>query len=221
MISKETFRFLKELKNNNQRDWFNEHKKRFKVAEAEVKDLANTLFSALKEHDDVDRVKIFRIYRDVRFSADKQPYKTHFGIGFHRQKPKLRGGYYLHIEPGNSFIATGFWNPEKEDLKRIRKEFETDDSEMREIMADEKFQSVWGALKGDEVKTAPKGFSKDHPAIDLIRKKQYFFTRDFTDREVLSPTFAEEVNQYFRAIRPYFDYMSDVLTTDMNGVSLL
>ena len=128
MISKETLDFLKTLKNNNQRDWFNEHKKQFRTAEAEVKHFADALFAILRTHDDVDRVKLFRIYRDVRFSADKQPYKTHFGMTFHRQKPKFRGGYYLHIEPGNSFIATGFWNPEKEDLNRIRKEFEADDS---------------------------------------------------------------------------------------------
>ncbi|MGS2764111.1 DUF2461 domain-containing protein [Sinomicrobium sp. M5D2P9] len=221
MISKETLSFLKELKNNNNRDWFNENKKRFKTAEAEVKSAANTLFEIMKTHDAVDNVKLFRIYRDVRFSGNKEPYKTHFGITFHRQKPEYRGGYYLHIEPGSSFIATGFWNPEKQDLNRIRKEFETDDSEMREIINDKTLQSVWGGLKGDEVKSAPKGFNKEHQAIDLIKKKQYIFTKNFTDKEVLSKNFLEEADKSFRTIRPYFDYMSDVLTTDLNGVSLL
>ncbi|UGU17289.1 DUF2461 domain-containing protein [Sinomicrobium kalidii] len=221
MISNATLSFLKELKTNNDRDWFNENKKRFKEAEAEAKDAGNTLFGMMKTHDAVDKVKLFRIYRDVRFSANKQPYKTHFGISFRRQKPEYRGGYYLHVEPGNSFIATGFWQPEKDDLLRIRKEFEMDDTEMREIINDKTFQSVWGEVKGEEVKTAPKGFSKDHPAIDLIRKKQYMFTKNFTDKEVLSKDFLEKADQSFRTIRPYFDYMSEVLTTDLNGVSVI
>lgn len=221
MISKETLSFLKELKTNNNRDWFNENKKRFKAAEAEVKSAGNTLFEMMKIHDAVDRTKLFRIYRDVRFSANKQPYKTHFGVSFHRQKPEFRGGYYLHVEPGGSFLATGFWQPEKDDLYRIRKELEMDDAEMREIINAKTFQSVWGPLKGEEVKTAPKGFSRDHPAIDLIRKKQYIFTREFTDKEVLGKDFLGQVDQSFRAIRPYFDYMTEVLTTDLNGVSVI
>lgn len=221
MISKATFSFLKELKTNNQRDWFNENKKRFKAAEGEMKNAGDALLEMMKMHDAVDRAKLFRIYRDVRFSANKQPYKTHFGVSFHRQKPEFRGGYYLHVEPGNSFLATGFWNPEKNDLHRIRKEFETDDAEMREIINDKNFQSVWGELKGDEVKTAPKGFSKDHPAIDLIRKKQYIFTTNFTDKEVLDKDFLERVDRSFQAIRPYFNYMTEVLTTDLNGVSVI
>ncbi|MBC9794872.1 DUF2461 domain-containing protein [Sinomicrobium weinanense] len=221
MISKETLTFLKELKTNNDRDWFNENKKRFKAAEAEIKNTGNIVFEKMKMHDALDRVKLFRIYRDVRFSANKQPYKTHFGLSFHRQKPEFRGGYYLHIEPKNSFMATGFWQPEKNDLHRIRKEIEMDDSEMKEIINDETFQSVWGQLKGEEVKTAPKGFNRDHPAIDLIRKKQYIFTKNLTDNEVLSKDFPELVDQSFRAIRPYFDYMSEVLTTDLNGVSMI
>ncbi|NNK28601.1 MAG: DUF2461 domain-containing protein, partial [Flavobacteriaceae bacterium] len=129
---------------------------------------------------------------------------------------------YLHIQPNNeSFIATGFWEPNKEDLFRIRKEFEQDDDEIREVINDKAFRKVWGELVGDEVKTAPKGFNKEHKAIDLIRKKQFIFTKKFTDKEVLSPNFIKDVDNAFKAIRPYFDYMSDVLTTDLNGVSLL
>ncbi|MBT8303037.1 MAG: DUF2461 domain-containing protein, partial [Bacteroidia bacterium] len=156
------------------------------------------------------------------FSKNKLPYKTHFGGSFRRKKPELRGGYYLHIQPNNeSFIATGFWEPNKEDLFRIRKEFEQDDDEIREVINDKAFKKVWGELVGDEVKTAPKGFNKEHKAIDLIRKKQFIFTKKFTDKEVLSPNFIKDVDNAFKAIRPYFDYMSDVLTTDLNGVSLL
>ncbi|WP_223548434.1 DUF2461 domain-containing protein [Aestuariivivens sp. NBU2969] len=221
-VPKSALDFFKKLEKNNNRDWFNENKKEFKVIEAEVKQVYNTVLDSLNNHDDIDKLKMFRIYRDVRFSKNKLPYKTHFGGAFHRSKPKLRGGYYLHIQPNNeSFIATGFWEPEPVDLLRIRKEFEMDDEEIRQIINEKSFKAIWGSFVGDEVKTAPKGFSKDHKAIDLIKKKQYIFVKKFTDMDVLDVNFLNEVDQAFKAIRPYFDYMSEVLTTDLNGVSLI
>ncbi|MBT8274238.1 MAG: DUF2461 domain-containing protein, partial [Bacteroidia bacterium] len=203
-------------------DWFNEHKKEFKTVEAEVKECYNKIFEDLNKHDEVDKLKFFRIYRDVRFSKDKTPYKTHFGGSFHRKKPELRGGYYLHLSPNNeSFIATGFWEPHKDDLFRIRKEIEVDDKPLRKLINKKSFKDIWGDFVGDEVKTAPKGFSKEHPAIDLIKKKQFIFTKKYTDKEVLDANFLKDIDKSFKAIRPYFDFMSDVLTTDLNGVSLI
>jgi uncharacterized protein (TIGR02453 family) len=221
-VPKEALEFFKKLEKNNNRDWFNARKKEFKAMEADVKTVYNTIFDGLNKHDDIDKVKMFRIYRDVRFSKNKDPYKTHFGGSFHRTKPRLRGGYYLHIAPDNgSFIATGFWQPNKDDLFRIRKEIEMDDSEMRTILSNANFKDTWGDIVGDEVKTAPKGFNKEHKAIDLIKKKQFIFTKKYTDEEVMNPKFLSEVDNSFKTIRPYFDYMSDVLTTDLNGVSLI
>ena len=213
--------FFAELETNNNREWFEPQKKRFKALEAEMKQFSADLVEAMNEHDSIDRYKLFRLYRDVRFSKDKTPFKTHFGISFHREKPALRGGYYLHIKPGDNFIATGFWNPDKDDLKRIRKEMEIDAEEFRDIMAEPNFKKVWGNLEGEEVKTAPKGFSKEDPNIDLIKKKAYLFTKRYSDKEVLSKNFLQQVNTDFQAVRPFFDYMSSVLTTDLNGVSLL
>ena len=222
MISKNVFDFLKKLEKNNDRDWFNDHKKEFKTIETEVKSFYNVIFEKLNKHDDVDKVKVFRIYRDVRFSKNKAPYKTHFGGSFNRTKPYLRGGYYFHIQPNNeSFLATGFWEPSKEDLLRIRKEFEMDDEEIRSIINNKSFKSVWGDFVGEELKTAPRGFDKEHKAMDLIRKKQFIFTKKFTDKEVMSEDLLENIDNAFKAIRPYFDYMSDVLTTDLNGVSII
>lgn len=221
-IPRETFSFLKRLQKNNNREWFTENKKEFKEIEREVKQFFNQLGSELNKHDQIDKVKVFRIYRDVRFSKDKTPYKTHFAGSFHRVKPRLRGGYYVHIAPNDaSFIATGFWDPNKDDLLRIRKEFEMDDKEIREIISEKSFKTIWGELEGDEVKTSPKGFSKEHSAIDLIKKKQFIFTKKFTDKEVTSSDFMTQVDTAFKAIRPYFNYMSEILTTDLNGVSLL
>jgi uncharacterized protein (TIGR02453 family) len=221
-FSNDVFEFFKKLEKNNNRDWFNDHKKEFKTIETEVKKCYTALFNLLKTHDGVDQFKMFRIYRDVRFSKNKLPYKTHFGGSFHRKKPELRGGYYLHITPNNeSFIATGFWEPNANDLNRMRKEFEMDDSEMRKIINDKIFKSVWGDLVGDELKTAPRDFDKDHKAIDLIKKKQYIFTKKYTDKEVLVDHFLEDVNASFKVIRPYFNYMSEVLTTNLNGESII
>jgi len=221
-IPKETFSFFKKLAKNNDRDWFNEHKPEFKAIEAKVKSAYNYLGELMDTHDQIEKIKVFRIYRDVRFSKNKLPYKTHFGGSFARKKPELRGGYYLHIQPNNeSFIAAGFWEPNKEDLLRIRKEFEMDDSEMRTILKNKTFASTWGNFVGDELKTAPRGFDKRHPAIDLIRKKQYIFVKKHTDKEVLDDNFLKEVNSSFKKIEPFFKYMSDVLTTNLNGESLL
>ncbi|WP_299362210.1 DUF2461 domain-containing protein [Winogradskyella sp.] len=221
-IPNETLTFFKKLAKNNNRDWFNEHKSEFKAIEVKVKNAYNHLGELMNTHDQIEKVKIFRIYRDVRFSKNKQPYKIHFGGSFARKKPELRGGYYLHIQPNDeSFIATGFWEPNKEDLFRIRKEFEMDDSEMRAILNDKTFSDTWGNFVGDELKTAPKGFDKEHPAIDLIRKKQFIFIKKYSDKEVLADDFLDNVNDAFKKIRPYFDYMSDVLTTNLNGESLL
>jgi uncharacterized protein (TIGR02453 family) len=222
MLSKDVFSFLKNLQKNNNRDWFHEHKASFKVIETGVKQFYNQLFEQLNKVDSIESFKVFRIYRDVRFSKNKLPYKTHFGGSFHRTKPELRGGYYLHIAPNNeSFIATGFWDPNKEDLFRIRKELEMSSKELRELMEVKAFKSVWGVLQGDELKTAPKGFDKLDPNIDLIRKKQFIFTKKYSDKEVLSNGFENEVIKSFKVIRPYFDYMSSVLTTNLNGESTL
>jgi uncharacterized protein (TIGR02453 family) len=221
-VSKDTFTFLNKLEKNNNRDWFNEHKTEFKSIEVQVKEFYNSVLENLNIHDEIDKLKVFRIYRDVRFSKNKLPYKTHFGGSFSRIKPNLRGGYYLHIQPNNeSFIATGFWEPNKEDLLRIRKEFEMDDKEIRSIIGKANFKKIWGDFVGDEVKTAPKGFNKEHPAIDLIKKKQYIFVKKYSDKEVMEPKFLSEIDKAFKAIRPYFDYMSEVLTTNLNGESII
>ena len=220
-ISSKVFQFFSKLAKNNNREWFECRKTEFKALESEVKIFVKEIESALQEHDKIEKAKIFRIYRDVRFSKNKSPYKTHFGMAFHREKPPLRGGYYIHLEPNNSLLGVGVWGPSAADLFRIRKELEVDAAELREIMADPTFKSYWGTLQGDEVKTAPKGFNKEHPNIDLIKKKQYTFHHCLSDQQVFDPNFSELIDDHFQNIRPYFDYMSSVLTTDLNGESIL
>jgi|TARA_R110000868_G_scaffold32185_3_gene117382 uncharacterized protein (TIGR02453 family) len=221
ILTQEVFNFLKDLEKNNNRDWFEKNKVAFKKQEKAVKGFLNTVLDKLKAHDEIEKLKMFRIYRDVRFSKDKTPYKSHLAGSFTRAGAKLRGGYYVHIKSGDSFIATGFWEPNKEDLFRIRKELELDAEEFRSVINAPKFKKIWGEIQGDELKTAPKGFDKEHQDIDLIKMKQFIFIRKFTDKEVLSADFADKIDESFKAIRPYFDLMSDILTTDLNGESLL
>ncbi len=220
MLTKSTFEYLNDLNLNNNRDWFTENKKRFEAENNLAKAFFAEVFSDLEKIDSIEKMQVFRIYRDVRFSKDKLPYKNHFSVGFSRTKPMLRGGMYLHIENDASFVGGGFWEPNNEDLLRIRKELELDASDLRAIIANPTFKKMFGTLDGEELKTAPKNFDKTHPNIDLIRKKQFLVGRKFTNKEVLSPNFKEEVIATFAAMRPFFNYMSDVLTTDLNGESL-
>ena len=129
----------------------------------------------------------------------------------------LRGGYYYWIKPGASRVGCGFTYPNPEDLKRIRVDIQYNHEDWKRLLNAKKLKATFGEMIGEQVKTAPKGFSKDDPAIELLRFKQFWFERSFSDKEVLSPDFLKEVEKTYKAIRPFFDYMSDVLTTDLNG----
>jgi uncharacterized protein (TIGR02453 family) len=220
-LPKGIYSFFSDLQQNNNRDWFMEHKPTFKALETQVKTFGEQLKDQLNTHDSIDRFKVFRIYRDVRFSKDKTPFKTHFGLTWHRTKPHYRGGYYLHLSPGNNFLACGFWDPNPADLKRIRQEIDIDGEEYRSILSKKTFNSVWGELQGEAVKTAPKGYAKDHPHIDLLRFKQHIFTINYTDKEICQPDFINRADKALEAVRPFVDYMSEVLTTNADGESLI
>jgi uncharacterized protein (TIGR02453 family) len=216
-IELSTMRFLKNLEKNNHREWFLANKDVYEASLQNLKEFKDAVVKGLNKKDLIEDARVFRIYRDVRFSKDKSPYKNNFGIHFTRATASRRGGYYLQIEPGNSFAGGGFWAPEPKDLKRIRDEFAHDDKPIRKITSQKKFVQYFGALEGDELLTAPSGYDRNHPAIDLIRKKQFVIGRKFSDKEVTSDTFLKEVVLTFEAMRPFFDYMTEVLTTDANG----
>lgn len=221
MIEKDLLKFLKTLKANNNRDWFNANKPVFKSHEDEAKAFFKETYDKLALVDQIEGHKLMRIYRDVRFSKDKTPYKPRFAGSFGRSTAALRGSYFLNIEPGNSIVGGGFYGPNTDDLKRIRQEFEMDDTEIRAILNDKTFKATFGEMRGEELKTAPRGFNPENKAIDLIRKKQFYFIREFTDKEVLSVGFMDKVVETCKVIRPYFDYMSSILTTNANGESIL
>jgi uncharacterized protein (TIGR02453 family) len=218
------FEFLNKLKENNNREWFNAHKDTYQAELAIVEAFAESLLQALSAHDELETLSgkrsLYRIYRDTRFSNDKTPYKTHWSGSFKRATKYRRGGYYFHIEPGNSFVAGGFFGPNAEDLKRIREDIAFDPAPLRKILNAKTFVSSFGTLKGEQLKTAPKGFDVGHEAIDLLRYKQFLLIRHFPDEVVLGSQFVNEASQTFKHMRPFFDYMSDVLSTDINGESL-
>lgn len=224
-ISKKNFDFLNRLKKNNDRDWFNKHKEEYLLQHENIIAFADAVLVEMQKHDNIEtesgKKSLFRIYRDVRFSKDKSPYKTHWAGGFKRATKELRGGYYFHIEQGNSMVGGGFWAPNKDDLQRIREDIATDDTELRKIMSSKSFKDNFGTIEGDQLKTCPKGFDKEHPAVDLLRYKQFIISKKFTDEEALSPDFAKKVSDTFKKMRPFFDYMSVAVTTDANGISIL
>ena len=223
-IPKSSLEFLSALRENNNRDWFNTNKDAYLEQLTFIESFADLLLAQLQIHDLIEtasgKKSLQRIYRDTRFSANKTPYKTNWSGRFTRATAQRRGGYYYHIEPGNSFIAGGFWAPDAQDIRRIRDDISFDPAPLRKILGSESFVKTFGTLRGELLKTTPKGFDTSDEAIDLLRYKQYLLIRRFTDDEVLAPDFLNEASLTFRNMRPFFDYMSEVLTTDHDGLAI-
>lgn len=224
-IQKESFEFLKKLAKNNNREWFAKHKDEYTAAHENVIGFASELLAEMNKHDSIEtasgKESLFRIYRDVRFSKDKTPYNPAWHGGFKRATKKLRGGYYFSIEPGKSFVGGGFWGPNTDDMQRIRQDIDLNFDEWNKMLANKTLVQTFGGLMGEQLSSAPRGYAKDHPAIHLLRYKQFLLKHDFTDAEVLSPDFAKTASDTFKKMRPFLNFMSEVLTTDVNGVSLV
>ena len=225
IIEKSTFDFLKKLAANNNREWFNAHKLQYELAKGNAEQFVDSLIEKMNKHDEIEttsgKQSLYRIYNDVRFAKDKSPYHPRFAGYLKRRKPFLRGGYYFWIKPGATHIACGFSYPNSNDLKRIRQDIEINHDVWTSLLKVRTIQTHFGKMKGEQVKTAPRGFQKDHPAIELLRYKQFWFEHSFSNTEVIGDDFLQNVNNAFKGIRPFFDYMSEVLTTDLNGGSLV
>lgn len=216
-IQESTIKFLARLADNNNREWFHANKEEYKAALENFKAFAENLVDAMNEVDQLEAHKVFRIYRDVRFSKDKTPYNPDFRLSMTRAGKHRRGGYYLRVSPEASFVAAGFWNPNSPDLSLIRHHIVDDMENYEKVLSEENFIKHFGSLYGDEVKTAPKGFKKDNPAIVHIRKKQFLVKKEFGPKAVIRDDFISELVTSYQAVRPYFDLMSDYLTHDLNG----
>ena len=215
------FNFLTELAKNNHKEWFDAHKNDYEAAKAAVNTVCETIYNEIALNDTLSPMKIYRIYRDLRFSEDKTPYKTHFGCYIQRKEPYYLGGYYVCISPQETFIGGGFFEPNKDELLRISKEISFNAEKFREVMKNEGIQKEFGGqLWGEELKTVPKGFEKDDPMIDYLRKKQFLLKHDYSLEEATSNNFAEKAIQGLLAIRPFFDFMTEALTTNLNRKSI-
>lgn len=214
-IHKNTFKFLKDLKANNNRDWFTDNKDKYEEARANFEDFITELVKNIAKFDPsvgdvIPKKAIFRIYRDVRFSKDKSPYKINFGAHLTGSPSKIhdRAGYYIQIQPGNSFLAGGAYLPPSPRINKIRQEIDYNTKEFKKIINSASFKKYFGEIEGDKLKTAPKGYPKDHPELELLQYKSYLATNQCDDKQVLGDDFLKHATSVFKAMKPFDDFLN-------------
>ncbi|WP_299581910.1 DUF2461 domain-containing protein [uncultured Sunxiuqinia sp.] len=209
--------FLTDLRKNNNRDWFNDNRKRYEEGKEQMLFFTELLIQEIHKFDEsvplIDpKDCLFRIFRDVRFSHDKSPYKTHMGSFIAPGGRKSRmAGYYIHVEPGNSFLGGGIWRPEAAELKAIRSEIYHHPEGFKEVIHDADFKNYYPSIEGEKLKTAPKGFPKDFEDIDLLRYKSYTFGLSLDDQTVLSDDFVGIAVDAFRELSKANRYLNYAL----------
>ena len=218
MIKKDTLTFIKDVAENNDRDWFAAHKEQYEIAKADVIGLIEKLIPKLAAADpefsiDTPAKKcLMRIYRDVRFSKNKDPYKNNYGISFNvKAKGIPSPDYYLHIQPGKSFFGAGFWMPEAPVLKKIREEIDYNTSEFVEIIEAKQFTSLFKLSKEDTLKNAPKGYDIDHPQIDILKLKSLIAIYPLTDAELLDSKIVDKLKTAFESIHPFVLFLRNAV----------
>ncbi|HNX79623.1 MAG TPA: DUF2461 domain-containing protein [Prolixibacteraceae bacterium] len=214
---KEILQFLAELETNNNREWFNAHKKRYEAAREKMLFITELFVNEIRKFDpDIPVMDpkdcLFRIYRDVRFSLDKSPYKTHFGSyiakGGHKSQ---RAGYYFHVQPGESFLGGGIWMPPAEVLKAIRFAVYDHPEEFLSILEDPGFRKYFKEFDAEKLKTAPKGFPPDFPYIDLLKPKSYAFGTTLTEEELVNNQLFGKGLDAFRELYKLNRFLNDAL----------
>lgn len=211
--------FFKKLKRNNNRSWFEKHKGEY---EEYVKLPMQCLVASLQPHfsrfapeyDANPKRSIFRIYRDIRFSKDKTPYKTHVAAHFVlRGKPKgfLGSGYYMDIEPGETFAGAGLYMPDSNQLKRIRAAIAHRSGEFLEIVQARAFTKLFGKLKGEMLKRVPQGYEENHPMVNWLKLKQFFVGVSWPETRCRKAGFTEDVAHVFEAATPLVRYLNEAI----------
>lgn len=207
--------FLKELRENNNREWFQANKERYNALHSEHIEIVGKLIGHIADFDpEIAKLEpsscVYRIYRDMRFSADKTPYKTHFGAymtGFGGRTSSY-AGYYLHIEPGNSMVSGGVWCPTPPMLKRLRKDIYDGVEEFVGILENKDFKRVYGSLEGEQTKRIPEGFPKDFEHEELLRYKSYIVSHALTDRFFSKADWIDEVVENFRILQSFNKFLN-------------
>ena len=218
MIKQSTLKFLKELEKNNNRDWFQANKKSFEAAQDNVAALAGFLIGEIGKFDAAvagldPKSCVFRIYRDIRFSKDKSPYKTNLGAYISPGGRKsMQPGYYIHIQPGQCFIAAGKHMPDTSELLKIRTAINTNPKKFLGIVEKRSFREKFGELHGERLSRPPKGFSDDSPVIDYLKLKSFTVYSDYKNNKLItSADFPKQVVKDFKAMFPLVDYLRRVL----------
>ena len=213
-----TLQFLRNLEKNNNREWFNENKTLYQEAQQDVISFVEKLMEEMADFDEEmgkleAKKSVFRIYRDTRFSKDKTPYKTNFGAGLGMGKGNKISGYYLHIEPGKSFLAGGVYNPEPSVLKTIRQEISAFGDEFKAILEQDEFRNYFRGLSvEDKLKKVPQGFEKDDKMAEYLKLKHFIVTHPVSDEQLLSENAFKEFAKIFKAMKPLNDFLQTPFT---------
>ena len=214
MITKSTLDFLSELKENNSKEWFDTNRKRYEAVKKEMNATVQQLINGIAAFDPpVANLKpkdcTFRINRDIRFSKDKSPYKTNVGAFISRGgKKSPHAGYYIHIEPGNCFLGGGMYGPASDVLNSVRQEIDYNTEEFKKIINSKQFKDLFGELRGEQLKTSPKGYPNDHPEIELLRYKSYLMMHNLKDAEVINDGFIDRVTTIFKGMQPLNEFLN-------------
>ncbi|WP_432708379.1 DUF2461 domain-containing protein [Pedobacter sp.] len=218
MISKSTLKFLADVSANNNREWFAEHKGEYEQAREEVLAMIKDLLPYVAKGDplvsgDTDPKKhLMRIYRDVRFSKNKDPYKTNFGIWFSSNgKGGNEPGYYLHIQPGNSFFAAGYWMPDASHLKLIRQEIDYNSTEFIAVLQQKEFASNFALSKENTLKKSPKGYDPDDPNIELLKLKSFEVVKKIDDKFLLQKDIVKQLGGYIAILYPLVAFLRNAI----------
>jgi uncharacterized protein (TIGR02453 family) len=220
MIEPQTLSFLKKLKKNNNKPWFDAHRAQYEAARIDFSNFIQLLIDALQIKDTTitgmtSRECLFRINRDIRFSKDKQPYKTNFGASIKRGGRKSGfAGYYFHLEPGNSFIGGGLWMPEPAVLKNVRQEIDYNWNEFQALVKDKNFKKIYGDLymaEGMSLSTTPKGYEKDNPAATYLKLKGFIAETSVSDEELVKGSLHKKTLTAFEALQPMLNFINTAI----------
>lgn len=219
MLQTETIQFLKQLKKHNNKTWFDAHREKYLAAKADFENLLQEIITGYGKTDPnigALQVKdcIFRIYRDVRFSKNKTPYKTHWAAQFNKGGKKVHyPGFYFHVEPGGfTYCGGGIWRPEAAELKKVRQEIDYNLKEFQSVIEAKNFKKILGGIETeDKLSRAPQGYEEDNPAIEYLKLKSFLAGRSFDDEELTSKFLAKKVIETFNALKPMIDFLGKSL----------
>jgi uncharacterized protein (TIGR02453 family) len=210
IISKETFSFLNKIKLNNNKPWFEKNRSLYEKARAEYLAFMINLVEGIRKIESIPEKEpakyIHRIYRDIRFSKDKTPYKSHFSSIIQRGPESQKCPLYIHIQPGKSMVGGGIWDPSTETLKKIRQEIDYNSAGLKKIINAKEFIKQFGEISGDKLSRPPKGYEADNPNIEFLKFKQLYIQRSLDDDLVLSKHLIPEILKSYKAALPFFTF---------------